>query len=89
MFAFPGMLVSAAEKAGIAVPSDPNEFEAEDYPHFALFCIAQLGQSMPYPGVHFDNARVIAEVSFDEIKTITYEQLFERGFNVGHSSLYA
>lgn len=83
MFAFPGMLVSAARKAGIKVPDDYDNFNSHEFPHFEVFCIAQLGQSMPYPGVHFDNAKIIASIPETEIKTITMESLYSKGFLIG------
>lgn len=80
MFAFPGLLVKAAEDAGMKVPSDPDNYVASDYPHFHVFCNAQIGRRMPYPGVHFDNARVIAEIPDDAILHMKVEDLVTRGF---------
>ena len=36
MVVFPGMLVEAATRAGMAVPDDPDKFEdvKDEYPHF-------------------------------------------------------
>jgi hypothetical protein len=84
MIAFPTMLVSAAEKAGIKTPPDADLFIPEDYPHFSIFCNAQLGLSMPYAGCHWDNAYVIANIPLDKIKTINMQELIYMGFQVGH-----
>lgn len=77
------MIAGAAREAGIKVPEDPGNYNRDQYPHWFIFCTMQLGASMPYPGVHFDNAKVIAEISDDELETITAQQLFDRGFYVG------
>lgn len=84
MMAFPGMLVSAAERAGIKVPDDPDNYDKTKYPHFAVFCTAQLGNPMPYAGVHWKNARVIAEISDEDITKVTFQDLENRGFRVGY-----
>lgn len=84
MMVFPGMLVSAAERAGIKVPEDPdNDYDPMEFPHFHLFCCAQLGQSMPYAGVHWDNAKVIASIPEEKIMEVTYEDLKDWGFQIG------
>lgn len=80
MFAFPGLLVKAAEDAGMKVPSDPDNYVAAEYPHFHVFCNAQIGRRMPYPGVHFDNARVIAGIPDEDILHLTRKDLVTRGF---------
>lgn len=83
MFAFPDMLKYAAELAGIKTPENCEDFNPEYYPHFEVFCIMQLGQPMPYPGVHFDNAKIIASIPDDKIKLITGQELLDLGFKVG------
>ena len=82
MLAYAGMLIDAAQKAGIATPLNPEKFIANEYPYFKVFKIAQLGQPMPYPTVHYDNAKVVAAVPESEIKTITIEKLIKRGFKI-------
>lgn len=83
MLAFPSMLRPAAKAAGIKVPEDLEDYDKNKYPHWYIFCVMQLGASMPYPGVAFDNAKVVAEIEKDELETITAQQLFDRGFYVG------
>lgn len=80
MLAFPGMLVPAATEAGIKVPYDPENYERDEFPHFHVFVQIQLGRPMPYPGCVHDNARLIGSLSDDQAKTITPEQLVERGY---------
>ena len=46
MLAFPEMLVSAAKQAGIKTPKDPDNFDRNQFPHFAVFCTAQLCRRM-------------------------------------------
>ena len=58
MLAFPGMLVDAAEKAGMKVPqnADEDSWSGNEYPHFYVFCKLQLGRIMR-PGEHWENAK--------------------------------
>lgn len=76
MLAFSSMLVSAAKKAGMAVPPDPDEFDADSFPHFQVFCLVQLGRACR-PGEHWDNAKVIA--SIPDIKSATLMDLITAG----------
>jgi hypothetical protein len=76
----PGMLVEAAKKAGIKVPKNPNKFDEKKYPHFAIFCNAQLGRRLPYWSVVWDNADVVAKLTLKETKSITLPQLIKKGF---------
>jgi hypothetical protein len=85
MIAFPEMLIGAAEKAGIKVPPNPDEFERDDYMHFFVFSTVQIGAAMPYPGAPLDNAKMIAQISDEEIGQITYQELLDRGLAVGET----
>jgi hypothetical protein len=91
MIALATMLVGPAEDAGIEVPpelkneSGKEEWDAEKYPRFTLFASAQLGQPMPSPTSHWDNAKVIAAIPEAKLKKITMKQLISRGFEVGCS----
>lgn len=90
MIAFHHMLVPAAQEAGIVCPPDPDNFVADEFPHFNFFCCAQLGQPMPSAGCHWENAKVVAGIATEaELKSLTMEQLIERGFQIGSSSLNA
>lgn len=92
MFAFTSVLIPAAVAAGIKVPdssTDLDNLETLDkttYPHWFVYAMVQTGASMPYPGVHFDNAKVIANIPLDKIKTVTLDDLCEMGFSIGHST---
>jgi len=79
MYVFPGMLVAAAEKAGMKVPDNPDNlssWEDEVYPHFFVFCQVQLGCAVHW-GEHWNNAKVISEIPDNEIMLITIEELVE------------
>lgn len=80
MLAFPTMLVEPAERAGIAVPPDAEDFNPADFAHFFVFLRMQLGAPMPRPGCHWDNAYVIAGIAPDQITKITPAQLIAMGF---------
>lgn len=89
MLAFPGMLLGAADAAGIPIPdpdvvnADRFELESikEDFTKYFIFCILQLGKSMAYASEHWDNAKVIAAIPENELKTITPAELGKRGFS--------
>jgi hypothetical protein len=80
MLVFAGMIVDSAVKAGMKVPEDPDDFDAEQFPHFHAFCNVQLGYRMPNLHCHWGNAEIIAAIPEDKIKTITVKELLELGF---------
>lgn len=84
MIALPVLLVEPAQVAGMKVPADPDEFDPEEFPHFYVFLACQLGASMPDWSAHWDNAKVVAAVSEDRIREVTWEQLQANGFSVGY-----
>jgi hypothetical protein len=85
MIAFARMLVSAAQKAGMSVPEDPDSFKEskEAHPHFFVFCMLQLGRPVRYHGEHWhwDNAKLIAEIPKEEIMKLTLEDFIARGLS--------
>jgi len=83
MFAFPGMLVTYAKAAGMSVSANPDRrFTNERYPHFAVFCAAQLGQPIRSLDDVQENANIIAGLSEEEVKRATLLDLIQRGFHV-------
>lgn len=79
MMAYPGMIADAAKKAGMKVPENPDgEWKVEEYPHFNIFCNVQLGRRIRW-GEHWENAKVVAAVPEDKLKTITLMELIEAG----------
>lgn len=81
MLAFPSMLTSAAEQAGMKFPSDPDDFSPEEFPHFQVFCSVQLGRRMNHLSEHWDNAKVIAAIPDEEIKKVSLDDLIDRGLS--------
>ena len=79
MIAFPGMLVQPALKAGIKVPDNPEKFDDKKYPHFYVFINFQLGRPIFNSTSHWSNAKIIAKISDDKIKTITLGDIAELG----------
>ena len=80
MIAFPAMLVGPAEEAGMKVPPDADNFDINEYPHFGVYCNCQLGAALPRPTSHWHNAKVIAEIPEDQIKTVSIIDLLGLGF---------
>ena len=83
MMAFPAMIAPAAEKAGVDLPDDLEEYDPENYPHWHVFSLMQLGESMPYPGVHWNNAKIVADIPKEKLITLTFDDLVNEGFQVG------
>ena len=79
MIAFPSMLASAAHAAGMAVPDNPDNFLAEDYPHFHVFCGVQLCRPMLSPGEHWENAEIIAAIPKDTLYSMQANDLRKLG----------
>lgn len=86
MLAFPEMLVPAAVETGIKVPNfdKSREWDSEKYVYFTVFANVQIGAPMPRPTSHWNNARVIAAVPDDKIKTISLEGLIAMGLEIGY-----
>ena len=75
MIAFRGMLLEPAKQSGMKVPEDADNFDYDEYPHFSVFCAVQIGAAMPYPTAHWENAKVIAEIPEEKVRTITWEEI--------------
>jgi hypothetical protein len=80
MLAFPEMLIAHAEAAGIKVPEDVKNYDKEQFPHWEVYCNAQLGRPIIFGRSHVDNASVIASIPESEIRQVTFAQLNEQGF---------
>jgi hypothetical protein len=81
MMAFPSMLVGAAEKAGIKIPSQPDgKWKSKDFPHFHIFCNVQLCRPIRW-GEHWENAEVIAAIPETELESIKLGDLIARGLH--------
>lgn len=79
MFAFAGMLIPHAESAGMKVPKDPDNFDANKFPHFYVYREIQIGRPIVRNTSHWDNAKIIAEIPEDKIRSVTYEELLDLG----------
>lgn len=73
------MLANTAEQSGIKVPTDPENFNKEEYPHFNVFAIVQSGRPMPTATSHWENARIIADIPDDQINLVTMADLENMG----------
>ena len=85
MIAFASLLEEPARQAGIPVPKNSDCFNAEKFPRFELFCKAQLGRAKTSANEHWENelwenAKVIAGLPEEVLKTITPEGLRAAGF---------
>lgn len=80
MFAFPGMLIGAAEKAGMKVPEDADNYEKEDYPHFWVFCTLQLGVPIEQWDAPWHNANVIAAIPEEDIRMAHAADIYDMGW---------
>jgi hypothetical protein len=78
MIVFPRMLLGAAEKAGMKTPPDADNFNAQEFPHFAVYCAMQLCRPIRW-GEHWENAVVIAAIPDDKIMLVTHDDLAQLG----------
>ncbi len=81
MMVFPEMLIPAAQEAGMSCPPNADDFKPEEFPHFHVFCVIQLGRAMEWTE-HWDNAEALTAIPESEIKTLTLNDLLERGLRV-------
>ena len=86
MLAFPSMLVAAAQEAGIKVPEGTNDaidkmkFDREKFPHFFAYVVMQVGRPCRPMGCHSENAKVIAQIPEEKIRTVTPAEILGMGF---------
>lgn len=88
MICFEGLLVAPAKEAGILTPpdelldaaeeSDPK-WDSGEYPHFHAFCVLQLSRAMSSPDEHWQNAKIIAAITPEQIRTMTLQDFIEAG----------
>lgn len=81
MMVFPSMLVGACKKAGIKVPEDVDNYDAENFPHFSVFCTLQLCRPMVSLDEHWNNAVIISKLSKKEIETFTLTDYLAKGLS--------
>lgn len=68
------------------LPSDLSNFKQEDYPHFTVWSAIQLGKAMDYDQVK-ENSRIIANLSTEDVKKVTFQQLEDMGVRI-HGDSY-
>lgn len=73
------LLIDPALKAGIKVPDDITTYDPEEYPHWDIYCVVQLELNS---NSNFTNAKIIAKISEDKLKTLTWKELLKLGFEV-------
>lgn len=88
MMVFPSMLVPAAQSAGMKAPTEKemdkfeknwnNQKMKEKYPHFWVFCTLQLARPVRW-GEHWENAKVIAGIPEEKLKTMTLSDFIAAG----------
>ncbi len=83
MFSFPEMLISPAKKAGMSVPDNVEDYNKEEFPHWFVYCSLQLGTAMPSPTAPWENAKVIAAIDVDVLKTMPFTDFVNAGFSAG------
>lgn len=85
MIAFAEMLVGPAEKAHIPVPENVEKYDPSAFPHWHVYTLLQLGAPMPYPDAHWNNAEIIAQLTVEEVMTMTAEEFAAAGVDIGYS----
>jgi len=77
------MIAGVAKKAGIKTPKNPDDdFDRNAYPHFFVFCEITLGRAISAGTWHSwaeYNAKIIASLSEERIKTMTLGNLVDVG----------
>jgi len=61
---------------------DRDDFDREAFPHFFIFTELQLGRRMSSPSEHSDNAKVIAPIPVDRLKTMTLQDFIDAGLQL-------
>ena len=82
MFLFPSMIYNAAVEAGMPVPPESSceSYDPNEFPHWHVYCNVQLGVPLTW-GNHWENAKLIARIPQEQLRTMTLCQLEEMGFS--------
>lgn len=83
MIAFPDILATMAEQAGMKVPENVEEYDKAEYPHFHVYCTLQIGAPMPHTDSHWTNARIIAGLTEEQVKTYDFNDFVKAGLEIG------
>lgn len=89
MLCFEMMLAQAAADAGMKVPPEEKmdakgvcAWDREEYPHFFIFCLLQLNRGMSSPDQHWNNAKAIAKIDGEALKTMTMADFAKAGVDL-------
>ena len=85
MFCFAGMLENHIKNSKLKQPSDFENYDPNEYPHFHVFQTLHLGCPIDISSLE-ENANVVADIPEDTIRQITLEQLVEKGLWIEHGN---
>lgn len=86
MFMFPGMFYNHIKDSKLKMPEDFENYNPEEYPHFHVFMLTHLGQPIDIAALE-DNANIIADIPENTIKSVTLNDLMEKGVVFGTGDL--
>lgn len=86
MFMFPGMFYNHIKDSKLKMPEDFENYDPEEYPHFHVFILTHLGQPIDITALE-DNANIIADIPENAIKSVTLNDLMEKGVVFGTGDL--
>ena len=84
IFYFPGMLYNHIKTSNLKLPDNLENYNPEEYPHYHVFKILHVGYIIDITSLK-DNANIIAEISTEDIKNVTIEQLINKGLWIENS----
>lgn len=86
MLMFPGMFYNHIKDSKLKMPEDFENYDPEEYPHFHVFILTHLGQLIDIAALE-DNANIIADIPENAIKSVTINDLMEKGVVFGTGDL--
>ena len=81
MFILPDMLRPHLDGVAIKQPDDFENYDANEFPHFHVFLMLHLARPIDVAAIS-ENARIIASIPDDEIRTITIQELLDLGMHL-------
>lgn len=73
-------LVAPAEEAGISIPYPIYDYDSNIFKHWDVFLKMQIGRPMPSANSHWENAKIIAGISDENIRLVTPNDLDRLGY---------
>lgn len=86
MFMFPGMFYNHIKDSKLKIPEDFGNYNPEECPHFHVFILIHLGQLIDIAALE-NNANIIADIPENAIKSVTLDDLMEKGVVFGAGDL--